>query len=85
MQTEKSWKKQYYDFIENFVKENIDFIKTLPTYEKDKSFPREDDSISSWDYLPPHNYNYNNPEQDTIYEKKEIIDLENQFFEKTSR
>lgn len=82
MQTEKSWKKQYYDFIENFVKENIDFIRTLPTYEKDKSFPRDDDSISSWDYLPPHNYNYNNPEQDTIYEKKEIIDLENQFFEK---
>jgi hypothetical protein len=38
MQTEKSWKKQYYDFIENFAKENIDFIRTLPTYKKINHF-----------------------------------------------
>ena len=43
---EKTWKQKYHDFIENFAKENIEYLRTLPVYEKDKNAMYKPDELT---------------------------------------
>lgn len=76
---EKTWKQKYHDFIENFAKENIEFLRTLPVYEKDKNAMYKPDELTGFDYLPPAHLK---DEEGSIYNRKEIIEFYNQFYDK---